>query len=292
IIYRIIKMKKQYKPIENLTIIGESINDSIPSTNKLFEENDFEGIKKVAEKQVKINVKYLDVNVGMHDTIFFSKVIKEIQSAVDLPLSLDSPSFELQKIGLETYNKEIANNKKPILNSISELRLDFFDLYKIQPFIPILILNEREQNGEKAQNKSELEIYETAKRLVKKAREYNIPNDEIVLDPGVVPIGVDFENKTKMTLKAMELIHNDDYFKDIHFSVGLSNFSNMLPKRTVLESAFITLAKPFGLDFIIGNSKKKYRILDENNPALKAVMEAIESDGYDSLAIIQEFISE
>jgi len=284
-------MINKYKPIKNLTIIGESINDSVPSTNKLFEENDFEGIQKLAESQAKKNVKYLDVNVGMRNTDFFSAVIKSIQNVVDLPLSIDTPSYELQEVGLKNYSLEKANNNKPIVNSISELRLDFFDLYKITPFIPILILSERDNNGEKAPNRNAIEIYETGKRLVKKAREYNIPNEEIILDPGIAPIGVDFENKTKAVLRAMKLIKNDKYFENIHISVGLSNFSNMLPRRTLLENAFISLAQPLGLDFIIGNSKKKYKILSENEPALVALKEALELGGYESLARIQEFIS-
>ena len=284
-------MINKYKPIKNLTIIGESINDSVPSTNKLFEENDFEGIQKLAESQAKKNVKYLDVNVGMRNTDFFSAVIQSIQNVVDLPLSIDTPSYELQEVGLKNYSLEEANNKKPIVNSISELRIDFFDLYKITPFIPILILSERDNNGEKAPNRNAIEIYETGKRLVKKAREYNIPNEEIILDPGIAPIGVDFENKTKAVLRAMKLIKNDKYFENIHISVGLSNFSNMLPRRTLLENAFISLAQPLGLDFIIGNSKKKYKILSENEPALVALKEAMELGGYESLARIQEFIS-
>jgi len=257
----------------------------------LFEESNFEGIQKLAESQAKKNVKYLDVNVGMRNTDFFSAVIKSIQNVVDLPLSIDAPSYELQEVGLKNYSLEKANNNKPIVNSISELRLDFFDLYKITPFIPILILSERDNDGERSQNRNGIEIYETGRRLVKKAREYNIPNEEIILDPGVVPIGVDFENKTRAVLHAMKLIKNDKYFENIHISVGLSNFSNMLPHRTLLENAFITLAQPFGLDFIIGNSKKRYKILSENELALVALKEAIELGGYESLARIQEFIS-
>ncbi len=284
-------MKEKYNKIKNLKIIGESINDSIDSTNKLFEANDIEGIQKLAISQIKNNVKYLDINIGMRNTDFFSTVIKSIQRVVDLPLSLDTPSYELQEIGLKSYSLERANNQKPILNSISELRLDFFELYKITPFIPILILSERENNGTKAQNKDEVEIFETGKRLVEKAKKYNIPNEEIILDPGIAPIGVDFENKTRSVLRAMELIKNDKYFENVHISVGLSNFSNMLPQRTLLESAFITLAQPLGLDFIIGNSKRKYKILSQNDMALIALKEAIELGGYESLARIQEFIS-
>ena len=35
-------------PIPNLTIIGESINDSVPSTHRFFEANDITGLKELA----------------------------------------------------------------------------------------------------------------------------------------------------------------------------------------------------------------------------------------------------
>ena len=37
--------------LEGLTIIGESINDSVPSTNKLFEAGDVDGILELAKFQ-------------------------------------------------------------------------------------------------------------------------------------------------------------------------------------------------------------------------------------------------
>ena len=37
--------------IEGLAIIGESINDSVPSTKKLFDAGDIEGLKALAKAQ-------------------------------------------------------------------------------------------------------------------------------------------------------------------------------------------------------------------------------------------------
>ena len=39
--------------IPGLTIIGESINDSVPSTHTLFEENNIEGIVELARTQAE-----------------------------------------------------------------------------------------------------------------------------------------------------------------------------------------------------------------------------------------------
>ncbi len=51
-------------PIAGLTIIGESINDSVPSTKKIFEAGDVAGILELARTQDQGGAAYIDVNVG------------------------------------------------------------------------------------------------------------------------------------------------------------------------------------------------------------------------------------
>jgi len=50
--------------IEGLTIIAESINDSVPSTKKLLDAGDIEGILDLARFQDERGAGYIDVNVG------------------------------------------------------------------------------------------------------------------------------------------------------------------------------------------------------------------------------------
>ena len=50
--------------IKGLTIIGETINDSVPSTNKLFEADDIDGLLELARMQDEKGAAYIDVNVG------------------------------------------------------------------------------------------------------------------------------------------------------------------------------------------------------------------------------------
>ena len=65
----------------------------------------------------------------------------------------------------------------------------------------------------------------------------------------------------------MALIHADPAFAGVHASVGLSNFTVMLPVKRAdgepvkgpLESAFLTKAMPLGLDMVIGSVKRNYR---------------------------------
>ena len=72
------------------------------------------------------------------------------------------------------------------------------------------------------------------------------------------------------------MIHEDPDLKGVHMSVGLSNFSVMLPTKRAdgsptkgpLESAFLTLSMPLGLDFVIGSVKRKYELLQPDHPAM------------------------
>ncbi len=50
--------------LPGLTIIGESINDSVPSTKKLFEAGDVAGILELARTQDQGGAAYIDVNIG------------------------------------------------------------------------------------------------------------------------------------------------------------------------------------------------------------------------------------
>jgi 5-methyltetrahydrofolate--homocysteine methyltransferase len=99
---------------------------------------------------------------------------------------------------------------------------------------------------------------------------------------------------------AIRLIHDDPYLKGVHMSVGLSNFSVMLPTKRAdgsptkgpLESAFLTLSVPLGMDHVIGSVKRKYEILPEDHPAMLCVKDCLNLEGYDVIMRVMEYYSE
>src|SRR3989339_55181 len=289
-------MEKQYMPILGLSIIAESINDSIPSTKELFDRGDSGAIVELARSQAQAGAAYIDVNVGSREPAFMAEVVVAIQAAVSVRLSIDSPSFDIQAAAFAAYDKDRAGGM-PVVNSVSELRPDFFELNTIIPCMPILMCTERLENSGPMPNKTAPEIHATAQRLAAAANAQGIPNERLIIDPGLAPIGADYEYLTKATLGAMALIHSDPILNGVHMSVGLSNFTQMLPPKrkdgglvkTPLESAFITLAMPRGLDHVIGSMRKKYRILSPGDEALMALNEAIVAGGMDTIARIKKF---
>jgi cobalamin-dependent methionine synthase I len=288
--------------IPGLTIIGESINDSVPSTHTLFEENNIEGIVNLARLQAEKGAAYIDVNVGSRTPGFMAEVVRKIQEHISLPLSIDTPDPAIAAAGLEAYNAQRAGNQKPILDSISEARLELFDLYTIQPFIPILLVTEgTDGSGEVVMNKTAEQIHATAKSMVNTARKRmeRLTNDQVILDPGIMPIGSDSKGDFKRLMHAMALIHQEKDLAGVNMSVGLSNFTAMLPsKRTdgspvkgPLESAFLTLAMPMGLNTIIGSVNRKYSLLTDDAPAMQCLRDVLKLEGVDVVMRVMMYFS-
>lgn len=288
--------------LKGLTIIGESINDSVPSTHELFEKNDITNIVALAKSQVEGGAVYIDVNVGLRPPSFMAEIVKKIQEQVSAPLSIDTPDPAIAEAGLTAYDPKRAGNRKPILNSISMARLEMFDIYKKQPFIPILLSTETvDETGQSKMNKTAEETYATAKEMVKIARERipSVKNSELILDPGIMPIGSDSEGNFKRLINAIKLIHADKDLQGANMSVGLSNFTVMLPSKRAdgspvkgpLESAFLTMAMPYGLNMIIGSVKRKYAILPEDHPAMQCLKDVLQLEGFDIITRVMSFYS-
>jgi cobalamin-dependent methionine synthase I len=287
--------------IPGLTIIGESVNDSVPSTKKLFDENDVAGLLELSRSQDEKGAAWIDVNVGLRPPEFMADLVRKIQSVTAKPLSIDTPDPEIARAALEAYDLGRAGGKRPILNSISPLRLQMFDLWAVKPFIPILMSSERFERGATCANANRTaeETRQTARTLLEEARR-RVPgftNDQAIVDPGIAPIGSDCEGQLKRVLESLALIQADPFFAGVHMSVGLSNFTVMLPSKTKdgspvkgpLESAFLTLAMPRGLDTIIGSTVRKYEILPAGHPALTCLEDILKLEGVDTLVRLKKF---
>ena len=282
--------------MQGLTLIGESINDSVPSTHALFEANDLAGLVALAKAQAELGAAYIDVNVGPRPPAFMAEIVRAVQAVTDRPLSIDSPDFATAQAGLAAYD---ASRGRPILNSISPLRLGMFDLLAVQPFRPILLASENLKDGAEMPCLSAEETFAAAQLLLETAHRRGIASGDCIIDPGIAPIGTDTEGNIHRLMGALRLMRADPAFAGVHVSVGLSNFTVMLPPKrpdgspvkVPLASAFLTRAMPLGLDTVIGSVKAPYAILPEGHPALKCFDDCLAAQGFDVLEIVQNFYS-
>ena len=285
--------------ISGLTIIGETINDSVPSTKKLFDAGDIQGLLELARSQDEKGAAFIDVNVGARSPEFMADLVRKIQSVTARPLSIDTPDPEIARAGLEAYDAARAGGQKPILNSITSLRAGMFDLYRIAPFRPILLVSEHVVEGSSRPCRTPEETYEAARFLVRTFHDRcpGSTNDDCIIDPGIAPIGSDCEGNLKRLISALGRIHADRSLGGVHASVGLSNFTVMLPTKRAdgspvkgpLESAFLTKAMPLGLDMVIGSVKRTYERLASDHPAMMCIEDCLNLDGFDVLMRVREF---
>ncbi len=287
--------------INSLTIIGERINPGFASSKALLDAQDIGGLQKLAVSQHQKGAEYLTINVGEQaDTSpeFLAHLIEAVQEVSDLPLSFDYPHQSIQELCLKTYDQSKAAGRKPIVNSISELRLGMLDLLKIRPFRLVAMASERLENGQPMPNTTPQEIAQTAirmaERIITTAPEMTL--DDILIDVSLCPLATDTEGQTRRAIEAIQIIGSDPSLKGIHIVVGLSNLGIMLPKlatdgsrlSTKLESAFLTLTMPTGLDTALATPGRDYQFLPDDDFVLQGFKEAISMDGYDTLICLKK----
>jgi len=285
--------------IQGLAIIGESINDSVPSTARLFDAGDLDAIVELARFQDERGAAYIDLNVGTRTPELMADLVRRIQGVTAKPLAIDTPDEQIARAGLAAYDPAKAGGRRPVLNSISPLRAEMFDLYGVQPFRPILLCSEQVVEGRCRACDTAQQTYDAAKHLVAefKRRCPGAGNDDCILDPGIAPIGSDAQGNLHRLIAAMEMIHADESLAGVHASVGLSNFTVMLPSKRAdgspvkgpLESAFLTKAMPLGLDMVIGSVKRKYELLPPEHPAMVCLEDCLKLSGFEVIMRVREF---
>jgi len=283
---------------KRVMLIGESINDSVPVTKALLDAGDIAGIQQLAKSQDEGGADYIDVNIGLRSKEWMARLVKAVQEVTAKPLSIDSPDFEICRAGLEAYDPDRAGGQRPILNSISPLRTEMFELLALRPCLPILLISEQKTaDGGSASCRTAEETRQTARTMIAQARQHGLDCANVILDPGIAPIGSDTEGHLKRLLDAMQLIQNDPELRGVHYSVGLSNFTVMLPikrkdgvlVKSTLESAFLGKAVPLGLDMVIGSVKRNYEPLPETHPAVECLDRCLASEGFEALAHVSRF---
>lgn len=283
-----------------LTIIGERINPGFKSTRALFDNSDLAGIQALAVRQAETGASYLNVNIGaraLTDPAFLTDAIQAIQAVVTLPLSFDVPSVHAHELCLRTYDPARAGGALPIVNSITEHRWDAMSLYAQRPFKVVVMASERVENGVARNNKSAAEIAGTAKRAALRLRaDHGMALDDILIDLSVSAIIADTEGLNRGTLEAVKLIGGDPELKGLHMMGGLSNIGQQLPPKAAdgsdlkhqLESAFLTLAVPYGFDTVLGTPWRGYAPLPEDNYVLKAYQNFLQQTGSNAMRAVRK----
>jgi 5-methyltetrahydrofolate--homocysteine methyltransferase len=230
-------------------IVGELINASRQAIAKMIEDRDVDAVVRIAKDQLENGAAYLDVNAGIFmekETEYLSWLVTTIQDAMDAPCCIDSPKPGAIEAALAIH-KGTA-----MINSIS-LEKDRWD--NLLPVIAgsgckIVALCMSDEGMPKTADQR----LAVADRLINGLTQNNVPVEDVYVDPLVQPVATD-HNAGAEFLEALSRLTRE--FPGVHTMCGLSNISFGLPKRALLNQAFMIMAIANGLDGAIVNPLDK-----------------------------------
>ncbi len=233
----------QDKPI----IIGERIN---PTGKKMLKEalrnNDMDYIYREGVTQVDSGAHILDVNVGLpeiDEPTMMQNAVMGLQSILNTPLQIDTSDAVAMEKALRIYNGKAMVNS---VNGKEKVMEEVFPLVK--KYGGVLVCLTLDESGIPETVQGRIDI---AKRIINKAKEYEIEKKDLVFDPLCMTVSTN-KNNAKITLECIERLTNELGVKTV---LGVSNVSFGLPNRELLNSSFFTLAMQKGLSAGIINPK-------------------------------------
>lgn len=230
---------------EEAKIIGERIN---PTGKKRLKEAlinaDMDYLLREAVVQRDAGAHILDVNVGLpeiDEKAMMIKAVCELQSIVNLPLQIDSTRPDV----IEAAARICSG--RPIINSVNGEEKSMDAIFPIaKKYGCLVVALTLDENGipEKAEDRMEI-----ARRIVRKAEEYGIAGEDIIVDCLVLTASAQ-QKEVQETIKAVALVKKKLGLKT---TLGVSNVSFGLPDRQLLNRTFLAMALTAGLDAPILN---------------------------------------
>ncbi len=227
-----------------MLIVGELINTSRKIIKGSVERRNAEYIRDIAKRQVEAGANYLDVNCSDlldNELEVMRWLIENVQAAVDVPLSIDTPNPAAMEVGLS-----LAQKGKPLANSITgekeRYRTVLPLVVKYGARVVALCMDDQ---GMPQTAEDRLRV---ARELVMKLTEAGVAASDIYLDPLLQPVSTDDRAGLEL-LNSIRLIRQE--YPGIHLICGLSNVSYGLPNRQILNRVFMIQTMTMGMDAYI-----------------------------------------
>jgi 5-methyltetrahydrofolate--homocysteine methyltransferase len=235
-----------------VTVIGERINPTGKKKLKAaIQEERMDYIMREAIDQAEAGADALDVNMGLptiDEAAMMRKAVKAIQSAVSLPLQIDSADPAVIEAGVRVCNG------RPIINSVNGKQSVMDAIFPIAKKYGALVVGlTLDENGIPPTAEGRAEI---AAQIIHRAAAYGIPERDLLIDCLVLTASAQQEQVLE-TLRAIRLVKSRWQVATV---LGVSNVSFGLPARETLNATFLAAALGAGLDAPILNPlSAKYR---------------------------------
>lgn len=221
-----------------ITVIGEKLNAYAQECKSLLEAKDIDGLVDLGREQIISGAKAIDVHLPVfndNDKKLLTELMINFQQFGDVPLVFDIQDPDILEMLLRIYpgralinSVSLEPSRRRIIDLAKKYGSSVIGLTTGKDRLPV-DADERIKNGEEL-----ISLFWPDDRV------------DIVLDPLVFSVGVNPEQSLE-TLKALEYFNS----KGILTIIGLSNISYGLPKRSLMNRIFLSMAIANGLDSVI-----------------------------------------
>ncbi len=230
---------------EKPVLIGERINPTgKPKFKQALRDNDFDYIVGEGIAQAEKGVHILDVNVGLpeiDEPAVMEEAVQRLQSAINLPLQIDTSNPEAMARALRLYCG------KPLINSVNGKKESMAAVFPlVKKYGGVVVALTLDENGIPDSAEGRLKI---ADRIVNEAEKYGIKKKDIIVDALTMAVSSDKESAL-VTLRAVKMIKRK---LGVATCLGVSNVSFGLPARPLVNASFFSMALFAGLDAAIMN---------------------------------------
>ena len=240
-----------------MILIGEKLNSSIPKTLEAFQAKDESAVVELIRRQADGGAQFLDINTAIcgeaeQETLLW--VIGLVKDNCDCGIMIDTTDPAVMAAGVQA-----AAGRRLILNSatITERFEEVTRLARESGASVVGLPIDSEGMPHTAQEKcTKIDL------LMGKLREAGIPDSRIYVDVLIETLATDGES-AKNAIAALR--HVAANYPDAQTTCGLSNISFGLPRRSLINSAFVSAALSAGLTSAI---------LDPASPAMQAALAA------------------
>ena len=227
-----------------MIVIGELINGMFKDVSRAINNREADIIQHLALEQVKEGASILDVNIGPYskDPVEDMKwLVETIQAVVEVPLSLDSTKNDVIEEGLKLVKKRAVINSTSADAEKMDIIFGLAKRYNAQ-----VIGLTMDKSGVPHSKKERLELAAT---IVAKAIEYGINTEDLYLDPILLPLNVAQAQAVEVleSLREIRLLCNPAP----QTVFGLSNLTQGIKSRSLINRTFLTMAIANGLTSVI-----------------------------------------
>jgi len=230
-------------------VIGERIN---PTGRKILSAEmmagNFDRVRADALAQVAAGALVLDVNAGVTavnpnitEPPLLEATIRIVQETVDCPLVIDSSVPGALAAALAVVKG------RPLVNSVTgeEERMEQILPLCAKYNVPVIAIS----NDETGISEDPNIRFEVAKKIVRRAQDYGLKPQDVVVDPLVMPIGA-MSTAGRQVFALVRRLRDD---LKVNTSCGASNISFGLPNRHGINAAFLPMAIASGMTSAIMN---------------------------------------